>query len=255
MEEATVFKRAIKSDGKLPTITVDFYRLIRGYKRAEELGYGNRLLEAKFNNNSSNSSQLLSKDWKKALFKDTDKLDSYKVSALMKCLSAEYYFGLGETGTKGDYQRHPFYELLKTRLPSVERQLAKGYCLSCDQNQVANLPSGITCGMAGPKLIGLMSHVVSKYGLSRAELKEFLADQLQFTLIPSHRKYYALPKPLPMKVYKVIASQLLSEKSTSSVNISTNPSSLFANTNTSISTSTSTPRTSGSLPSTSINPK
>ncbi|WP_294878413.1 transposase, partial [Sulfurimonas sp. RIFOXYB12_FULL_35_9] len=58
----------------------------------------------------------------------------------------------------------------------------KGCCSCCGRNHIGILPDGITWGITGPKLTGFMSHLISKYRLSRRELKEFLKEQFKFNI-------------------------------------------------------------------------
>lgn len=88
----------------------------------------------------------------------------------------------GEVKEQEGYQCHQVYELLVIKLRLTEYRLEKGYCVKCGGTHVADLPEGITWGITGPKLTGLMSHLVSKYRLSRREVKEFLEEQFSFKI-------------------------------------------------------------------------
>lgn len=209
MEEGNFLKMLTKNDAELPTTVEDCHRLIREllnllkvvpelYKRVEKLEHENRALKERLNSNSSNSSLPPSKDLKK---KPRNKkpasrrtsggqpghpghfrqlLPSNEVSSVVLCpLPLECSCG-GEIVTKEDCQRHQVYELPEMKLQITEYQLAKGHCLTCGKNHVADLPSGVPWGITGPRLTSFMSHLVSQYGLSRRELKEFLAEQLHF---------------------------------------------------------------------------
>ena len=209
MEEANFLKMLTKKDAELPTTVEECHQLIREllnllkvvpelYKRVEKLEQENRALKERLNSNSSNSSLPPSKDLNKKPKKKRaasgkasggqsghpghfrQLLPSSEVTNVVNCsLPGECSCG-GEIVAKEDCQRHQVYELPEIKLDITEYQLAKGRCLSCGKNHVADLPQGITWGITGPKLTGFMSHLVSKYGLSRRELKEFLDEQFQF---------------------------------------------------------------------------
>lgn len=205
MEEASFLKQMAK-EVELPETVEDCHRLIRSLlktvselcHRMEKLEVENRALRERLNSNSSNSSLPPSKDLKKKPKKKKSAsgrstggqtghpghfrqlLPSSEVNSVVDCpLPRECSCG-GEIIAKEDCQRHQVYELPEIKLHITEYQLPKGRCLSCGKNHVADLPQGITWGITGPKLTGFMSHLVSKYGLSRRELKEFLDEQFQF---------------------------------------------------------------------------
>lgn len=108
-------------------------------------------------------------------------LDSAKVDVIVNCkLSTRCTCGGKINPT--DYLRHQVYELPDIKLKVTEYRLEKGCCAHCGKNHLSSLPDGITWGITGPKLTSFMSHLVSKYRLSRRELKEFLKEQFQFDL-------------------------------------------------------------------------
>jgi len=165
--------------------------------RIEKLEEENKALKEQLNTNSKNSSLPPSKDKKKK--KDPGPknkgggqtghkghsrklLDSNEVDEIVSChLSTSCDCG-GCIELKEEYQRHQVYELPKIKLHVTEYRLAKGQCSNCALNHVANLPEGITWGITGPNLTSFMSHMVSKYKLSRRELLEFLKEQYGFSL-------------------------------------------------------------------------
>lgn len=169
------------------------------FKRVEKLEIENKQLKERLNNNSSNSSLPPSKDFKKKKIKKPasknkgggqkghpgyfrELLEDKEVDSIVKCSLSDLCTCGGEIMIKEDFQRHQVYELPEIKLHVTEYQLGKGHCLSCRQNHVAPLPTGITWGITGPKLSAFMSHMVSKYQLSRRELKEFLKEQFHFTI-------------------------------------------------------------------------
>ena len=78
--------------------------------------------------------------------------------------------------------RHQVYELPPIKLNITEYQLEKGTCVCCGKKRLASLPRGITWGITGPRLTSFMSHMLSKYKLSRRGLQSFLSEQFSFTL-------------------------------------------------------------------------
>ena len=78
--------------------------------------------------------------------------------------------------------RHHVYELPVTPLEVTEYCLGKGYCSRCQRKQVAALPEGVSWGITGPRLTSLITHLVSKYHLSRRAVQAFLKEQYGFTL-------------------------------------------------------------------------
>ena len=206
MEEKNTLK-ILPIGTDLPNTIEGCHELIRSlhhtfselFKRIEKLEIENKQLKERLNNNSSNSSLPPSKDFKKKKNKKPASknknggqkghpghfrvlLDSKEVDSIVNCKVADFCSCGGEIRTKEDSQRHQVYELPKIRPHITEYQLEKGYCQACGQNHVASLPAGVTWGITGPKLSAFMSHMVSKYQLSRRELKEFLKEQFSFDI-------------------------------------------------------------------------
>lgn len=109
-------------------------------------------------------------------------LASDKVDAIITCKLASHCLCGGEIQLKEDTQRHQVYELPEIKLHVTEYQWEKGCCVKCRRSQTACLPEGVTFGMTGPKLTGFMSHLISRYHLSRRELRDFLKEHFNFTL-------------------------------------------------------------------------
>ncbi|MGX6643087.1 IS66 family transposase [Legionella pneumophila] len=166
--------------------------------RIERLEEENKALKEQLNTNSQNSSLPPSKDKKK---KKKDKgpqnkgggqaghkghsrklLHSDEVDEIISCTVETHCDCGGRIELKEDYQRHQVYELPKVKLRVTEYRLAKGQCSCCGLNHVAHLPEGVTWGITGPHLTSFMSHMVSKYKLSRRELVEFLKEHYGFSL-------------------------------------------------------------------------
>lgn len=192
---------------ELPNTIEECHDLIRSLfktvtelcQRIERLEIENRELREKLNNNSSNSSLPPSRDFKKKKnIKPASKnksggqkghkghfrqlLKTKEVDTIINChLPSQCSCG-GEIKLKKEQHRHQVHELPVIKLHVTEYCLEKGCCTSCKSNYVANLPEGITWGITGPRLTGLMSHLVSRYKLSRRELKEFLQEQFQFSI-------------------------------------------------------------------------
>jgi transposase len=206
MEEKNTLKM-LPIGTELPNTIEGCHDLIRSllptvselFKRVEKLEVENKQLKERLNNNSSNSSLPPSKDFKKKKNKKPPSknksggqkghqghfralLDSKEVNSIVNCSLSDFCSCGGEIRIKKDYQRHQVYELPEIKLHLTEYQLEKGCCQACSQNHVASLPAGITWGISGPKLSAFMSHMVSKYQLSRRELKEFLKEQFSFDI-------------------------------------------------------------------------
>jgi transposase len=191
----------------LPTTIKECHQVIRLLlnklddlaKRVETLEIENRDLKERLNNNSSNSSLPPSKGHKK---KKNNRQPSGKkaggqpghkghyrallpidqVDFLQNCeLSSNCSCG-GEIKSTGDYVRHQVYELPILKLNITEYQLQQGCCDACRSKHVASLPEGVTWGMTGPRLTGLMSELIAKYGLSRSEQKLFLKELFNFSI-------------------------------------------------------------------------
>lgn len=169
------------------------------FKRVEKQELENKGLKERLNNNSSNSSLPPSKDFKKKKQKRPasknksggqkghkghfrELLESEKVDEIIHCTLSKQCICGGKMHIKEDYQRHQVHELPIIKLHVTEYRLEKGSCTDCGKNQIGSLPEGITWGITGPRLTGLMSHLVSRYRLSRRELNEFLKEQFDFKI-------------------------------------------------------------------------
>jgi transposase len=206
MEENNSFK--LPQLTPLPTTVEDCHDFIKRlletisglFKRVEKLEYENKELKERLNNNSSNSSLPPSKDFKKKKKnkKPTSKnknggqighkghyrelVDSEKVDAIINCNLPRKCICGEQITLKDSSQRHQVYELPEPKLHITEYRLEKGCCFGCGKSHIALLPEGITWGITGPKLTSFMSHLVSKYQLSRRELKEFLRELYSFNI-------------------------------------------------------------------------
>lgn len=155
-------------------------------------------LKERLNTNSSNSSLQPSKSFKKKKQKPPSKnkgggqaghkgnfrslLDSSEADDVVNCRLPEDCECGGKINLIEECQRHQVFELPEIKLYMTEYRLEKGYCACCGRSHVSSLPEGITWGITGPRLTGFMSHLVSKYRLSRRELKEFLREQFRFDI-------------------------------------------------------------------------
>jgi transposase len=166
--------------------------------RVEKLEHENRALKERLDNNSSNSSQPPSQDFKKKKQKKTQSnpnkgggvkghkghyrtlLDKEDVDKIVACKLPKFCGCGGKIKLKEDHMRHQVHELPPMTLHVTEYSIEKGFCTCCGQNQIASLPKGVTWGITGPRLTSLMSHMVSKYKLSRRELQEFLKEHYSF---------------------------------------------------------------------------
>lgn len=198
--------KTIVTKVELPNTIEECHSLIRSYhniilelsNRVNELHTEVKVLRERLNTNSSNSSLSPSKSFKKKKLKPPSKnksggqvgheghfrslLDSSEADEIVDCkLPVSCECG-GKINSIGEYQRHQVYELPEIKLHMTEYHLEKGYCPCCGQNHIGSLPEGITWGITGPKLTGFMSHLISKYRLSRREVKEFLIEQFQFDI-------------------------------------------------------------------------
>lgn len=88
----------------------------------------------------------------------------------------------GQLNASGQYVRHQVYELPVLKLNVTEYQLQQGCCTRCSKQPVAPLPEGITWGITGPRLTGLMSELTTHYGLSRSEQQLFLKEMFNFSI-------------------------------------------------------------------------
>lgn len=183
----------------LNTVSELFNRIEKLENDNKKLLQENKELKDRLKINSSNSSLSPSKDLKKKKkAKKVSKnksggqkghqghfrelIDSIEVDSIVKCNLPDLCWCGKEIQLKEDFQRHQVYELPPVKLTITEYQLTKGCCIGCSQNHVAPLPEGITWGITGPKLTAFMSHLVSKYQLSRRELKEFLKEHYNFNI-------------------------------------------------------------------------
>lgn len=213
MEEKSL--KIPKLETELPETVEGCHELIRGlfdtiselFKRVEKLEDDNKKLvlenkelKERLNNNSSNSSMPPSKDFKKKQKKKAasknkgggqkghkghfrELLESDKVDVIVNCQLPAHCLCGGKMKVKEeDYQRHQVHELPEIKLHVTEYRLEKGCCSDCGQKQIGSLPEGVTWGITGPKLTGFMSHLVSRYRLSRRESKDFLSELFKFTI-------------------------------------------------------------------------
>jgi transposase len=166
----------------------------------EQLRKENQALKERLDNNSSNSSlpPSLDKKNRKKKGKEPQKnrgggqsghkghfrklLDSDKVDDIVMCRLPSHCECGGRITIKEEAHRHQVYELPQIKLYVTEYHLEKGRCTCCAANHVAPLPQGVTWGITGPNLTSFMSHMVSKYKLSRRELQEFLKEHCDFNL-------------------------------------------------------------------------
>ncbi|KTD37258.1 IS66 family transposase [Legionella oakridgensis] len=197
-----------KSPIKLPSTIEDCHQRIKQLVeitevlivRVEKLELENRELKERLNNNSSNSSLPSSQDFKKKKQKKTKPntnkgggqrghkghfrklLELNDIDDLVVCRLPPRCICGGNIQLKEDLVRHQVHELPKVNLHVTEYQLEKGVCRCCGTNQVAALPAGVTWGITGPYLTSFMSHLTSKYKLSRRELQEFLKEHYDFKI-------------------------------------------------------------------------
>lgn len=166
--------------------------------RIEQLEQENRALKERLDNNSSNSSKPPSQDFKKKKAKQANPnkgggvkghqghfrklLSAEEVDAVVSCPLPQHCFCGGQITQQEEVLRHQVHELPQIKLHVTEYQLAKGLCDCCGKKQIASLPDGITWGITGPRLTSLMSHMLSKYQLSRRELQSFLEEHYAFKL-------------------------------------------------------------------------
>jgi len=184
----------------LGTISELFKRVDKIEDDNKNLLQENKELKERLKTNSSNSSLSPSKDFKKKKKNkkpasknksggqvghkghNRELIDSKKVDAIVDCRLPKQCICGKKIKFKNTFQRHQVYELPDPKLEITEYRLEKGCCLGCGQNHVASLPEGVTWGITGPKLTAFMSHLVSKYQLSRRELKEFLNEHYNFNI-------------------------------------------------------------------------
>ena len=191
----------------LPTQIEECHKIIRLLlenlnvlsKRVEVLEIENRDLKERLNNNSSNSSLPPSKDIKKKKKKNNRQPSGKKsggqpghpghyrellpvdeVAQVQQCHLPTHCLCGGNIKGSTDCIRHQVHELPTLKLQVTEYQLQKGHCEKCLRKQTASLPVGVTWGITGPRLTAFMSDLVTHYGLSRREQKQFLAEHFEF---------------------------------------------------------------------------
>ncbi|HAT9777370.1 TPA: IS66 family transposase [Legionella pneumophila subsp. pneumophila] len=166
--------------------------------RIEKLEQENRALKERLNNNSSNSSKPPSQYFKKKKAKKPNPnkgggvkghqghfrklLNPEEVDEVVSCNLPKTCFCGGQITVREEVLRHQVHELPRIKLHVTEYQLEKGACNCCGKKQIASLPEGITWGITGPRLTSLMSHMLSRYKLSRRELQTFLAEHYAFKM-------------------------------------------------------------------------
>lgn len=192
---------------QLPETIADCHELIKRLVeitdalvvRVEKLEQENKALKERLNNNSSNSSKPPSQDFKKKKTKKKpnpnkgggvkghqghfrELLPVDEVDEVVSCKLPKRCI-CGEKKIKNqDVLRHQVYELPPIKLNITEYQLEKGTCVCCGKKRLAALPNGIRWGITGPRLTSFMSHMLSKYKLSRRGLQSFLNEQFSFNL-------------------------------------------------------------------------
>lgn len=166
--------------------------------RIEKLEQENRELKERLSNNSSNSSKPPSQDFKKKKPKQANPnkgggtkghqghfrklLNAEDVNEVVPCPLPKSCSCGGNIIIKEDLLRHQVHELPLIKMHVTEYQLEKGACSCCGKKQIASLPEGITWGITGPRLTSLMSHMLSKYKLSRRALQGFLKEHYAFSI-------------------------------------------------------------------------
>jgi len=109
-------------------------------------------------------------------------LDEKYVDKIVYCNTPKKCSCGGNIYLKKDYLRHQVHELPCIKLDVTEYRLAKGKCSCCGKKHIADLPEGIGWGITGYKLTSFMSSLVSRYQLSRRDLKDFLKEHLNFNI-------------------------------------------------------------------------
>lgn len=205
MEEKKPFKFPTEAD--LPKTVESCHDLIRDlykiitelFNRVEKLELENRELKERLNNNSSNSSLPPSKDYKKKKKQRPASQNpsggqkghrgyfralapSEEVDQIVTCPLPSHCLCGGNIKAKETHQRHQVYELPVLKLHLTEYRLEKGFCGECGRSHIGSLPEGVTWGITGPNLTSFMSHLVSRYRLSRRELNEFLKEHFNFKI-------------------------------------------------------------------------
>jgi len=199
--------KTLEFELELPSTIEECHSVIRSYYkiivefagRINELYTEVKILKERLNTNSSNSSIPPSKSFKKNKKQKSPSpnksggqigheghfrplLNSSEADEIVDCkLPAVCECGGNITSIK-THQRHQVYELPEIKLHMTEYRLEKGYCSCCGKNHTGFLPEGVTWGITGSNLTGLISHLISKYGLSRREVREFLKEQFKFDI-------------------------------------------------------------------------
>lgn len=169
----------------------------------KKLKIENAGLKERLNSNSSNSSLRPSSDFKKKKKKKKNNRESSgkksggqpghkghhrellpadQVDSFQKCPLPDNCLCGGNIKPSDDYMRHQSHELPILKLHVTEYQLQKGCCENCNHKHIASLPAGISWGITGPRLTAFMSDLVTKYGLSRREQKNFLSEHFNFNI-------------------------------------------------------------------------
>jgi transposase len=201
--------------------------------RIEKLEQENRALKERLNNNSSNSSKPPSQDFKKKKPKSPNPnkgggskghqghfrtlLPLDEVDDIISCPLPGTCLCGGQIEVREEVLRHQVHELPTIKLQVTEYQLAKGSCSCCGKKQIASLPEGITWGITGPRLTGLMSHMLSRYKLSRRELQAFLQEHYAFKI--SMGCIYAKQRIVALALKEPVANLLEQVKASSSVHM------------------------------------
>lgn len=167
----------------------------------KQLKIENAELKERLDNNSSNSSLPPSKDFKKNKKKNNRKSSSKKsggqaghkgyfrellpsdsVDQITTCSLLSACSCGGKIKSTDKFMRHQVHELPELKLHVTEYQLQKGCCTNCRKKHLAYLPEGVSWGITGPRLTAFMSNLVSKYRLSRREMKAFLQIHFDFQI-------------------------------------------------------------------------
>ena len=136
-----------------------------------------------------------------------------EVGELISCPLPSTCLCGGQLDVRKEVLRHQVYELPVIKLQLTEYQLAKGTCSCCGKKQIASLPEGVTWGITG--LTALMSHMISRYNLSRRELKVFLEEHYSFKI--SMGCIYAKQRIVTQALERLVQDLLEQVKSSPSV--------------------------------------
>ena len=150
----------------------------------------NAQLKEKLNQNSNNSSQPPSQDFKgtrkqkvstkkpgtgrrrggqpghKGVTREL--LPSHEVDSITRCELPAHCSCGGKIVKRADFYRTQVHELPEIKVQVTEYQCEKGRCNHCRKRYTAPLPAIATKGIIGPRLMSLMSLLTSKYHLSRS---------------------------------------------------------------------------------------